>query len=354
MPKSSATTIEQVRRISREDQLREVLLNLFERMKLEPILSHGPLESGKDVICRERNRFGVHEWAAAVVKVGKITGTTSGSASLQTIMNQVQESFLHPYDHTVLKQAIRINKALVITNDEISDTARTKLLDKLGGMGVVSANVHFVDGKGLASLLDAHWPTFKTERADLMSEADPMSREAGLVLYTVARAHTWSGRKAKKKMMRGFLVHDLSKHTNLGESAIDAAAHYLIQTQYLSKRRGRYSLHPTLTRGRLLTEIDDIRLLFVLETIVDSNNHFTTDSAAKAAHDELSFKKPFVMTALETLLGGDYTARDVSRGKGHYRLNISMLDDEREYLKCWLEFRGARPTQETSKRNLSN
>src|SRR6266478_8836361 len=120
---TEAEQIQELARISREDLLREILMNLFEKMTLEPVLTHGPLEQGKDIVCKEGNSFDITEWIAAVVKVGKITGTTSGPASLQTVINQVQEAFAHPYKPASAKEPVRINKVLVITNAEISATA---------------------------------------------------------------------------------------------------------------------------------------------------------------------------------------------------------------------------------------
>ena len=97
-------TIRKRAKIRREDHLREVLMNLFEKMELNPVLTHGALEYGKEIVCTEKNHFGMLEWIGAGVKVGKIRGGTSGSSSLQTVFNQVQEVFQHPYKDPVTKQ----------------------------------------------------------------------------------------------------------------------------------------------------------------------------------------------------------------------------------------------------------
>src|SRR5437899_2070401 len=117
--------LNRLRKISQEANLRELLMNLFERMTWDPVLTHGTNERGKDIVCKEtKNVLHVTEWIGCVVKQGKITGATSGNSSIQTIVNQVQEAFIHPYTDTGTKQKIFLNKVYVINNDEILATAK--------------------------------------------------------------------------------------------------------------------------------------------------------------------------------------------------------------------------------------
>jgi hypothetical protein len=337
---------QELARITREDLLREILMNLFEKMGLEPVLTHGPLEQGKDIVCRERNSFGVSEFIGAVVKVGKITGSTSGPASLQTVINQVQEAFVHPYKSVSEKAPIRINKVLVITNAEVSATAREKLIDKLESLGVLSPNVHFLDGSSLVKLLNDHWKEFWKERSDALAPTDPMSKEVGLVLYVLARAFTLSRPQKKKRLEAELSLPEIVKQTGLNHETVESALAYLIKTQYLEKRNPEtYTLHHNLTRGRLLTDLRQIRLLLEIEKIANGNLHFTRKEVSRAASkNNLKFKANFVTRTLDFLAKGGYIQVDASRAQGHFILNANMLADERKYLECWLDYRTALPS----------
>jgi hypothetical protein len=83
-----------------------------------------------------------------------------------------------------------------------------------------------------------------------------------------------------------------------------------------------------------------------LEQIVDSTNHFTFAQANEVAtRKPLSFAKPFVRKALDALVTGGYVDVDESHPKGHFILNINMIQDERHYLDCWLRFKTGLPAE---------
>jgi len=322
-------------------------MNLFDKMDLSPVLTHGALEHGKDTVCTEKNRFGILEWIGAVVKVGKIMGGTSGSSSLQTVFNQLQEVLQHPYKNPMTKQKTRMNKVLVVTNGEVSETAREKLLEKLESLPTASANIHFLGETQLAALLDQYWPEFSTERADVMSPSDTMTPETGLVLYVLARARTLSGRRPKDVRTAELSLIQIVTATKLEEGMVREGLAYLLSRQYAAEQENeRYSLHPMLTRGRLLKDVDQIRLLFAMEKLSDETNHLTVRQINRTAHKKsFRYTNSFVQETIESLVAGGYIAEDRGHGKGHYILNINMLDDERAYLECWRDYKGGRPSR---------
>lgn len=340
--------IDTLRRIEREDKFREaVLLPLFDKMGLAPVHTHGPNERGKDFVCKERNTFDLTEWIAVVAKVGKITGSTSGPSSLSTILNQIVEAFEYSYKDPVNKANVSINKVIVVTNHEILATAKDKLVDNLGKPGPQRANTHFIDDQVLAALIDEHWPDFWRISPDMLADEDRMSEDAGLVLYVLARAHVQS-KVAKKKKVEAALTQDkIRRQTGLTRPQVGAVLTYLRQTEYVEETKTKaYRLHTKKTIGYLLLSPDQIRLLFAIRGIVSKDFHFTLEHVRKEAKKEvLSFAQPFVRQTLVELENGGYIKRDKSRGKGHYYLDMDMVDDERPYLDCQLKYLGRLPTQ---------
>jgi hypothetical protein len=330
-------------KISQESNLRELLVKLFERMGSNPILTHGGLELGKDIVCKETNMAGATEWVGCVVKVGKISGATSGNASLQTIANQAQEVFAHPYADTVTKQKHPINKVFIITNDVIIETAREKLIEKVSSFGYTGANIHFFDAARLVGLLDEHWPEFWETQYEGLALDDPMTSEVGKTLYVVALANTKHARPTKRKsdcLSKTAIVNQ----TGLPLESVEGALSYLISSEYLDRQSDdTYALGRKLTAGRLLTKTSHINLLFLLDKKANSTRHISAREAVKTAKKKLGYTQSFVKQALLLFLKGGYFEIDISRGKNHYRVNDGMLQDEDAYLRCWLKFHGKVP-----------
>lgn len=340
--------IDTLRRIEREDKFREaVLLPLLDKMGLAPVHTHGPNERGKDIVCKESNSFDLVEWIAVVAKVGRITGSTSGQSSLSTILNQIVEAFDYSYKDPATKTNVSINKVIVVTNHEILATAKDKLVDKLGKPGPQRANTHFIDDQALAALIDEHWADFWRMSSDLLADEDRMSEHAGLVLYVLARAHVQSKVARKKKVEAALTQDKIRRQAALTKPQVDAALTYLRQTEYVEETKDKtYRLHRNKTVGYLLLVPDQIRLLYAIRGVVPQDLHFTLDDVRKEAKKEvLSFAQPFVRQTLQELENGGYIKLDESRGKGHYHLDMDMVDDERPYLDSQLKFLGRLPTQ---------
>jgi hypothetical protein len=58
---------------------------------------------------------------------------------------------------------------------------------------------------------------------------------------------------------------------------------------------------------------------------------------------ELGVTKKYVKRALQVFVRGDYLEVDHSRGKNHFRVLDTTLQEEDAYLKCWLAYHGRLP-----------
>jgi len=336
-------------RISREDRFRDpVLMTLLRKMGLTPTLTHGGNERGKDIVCKDENLFDFPEWIAIVAKVGPITGATSGTRSLQTVLNQVTECFTYAYKDPQTKASCPINKVVVCTNDEIKGQAPDKLVDKLALPDPARANVYFIPGDRLQILIDKHWPEFWSESGALLTDEDRMTETAALVLYVLASAFQFANAGGKGSKKPHLSPEEIQRKTNLSKTRVEDAVRYLLQAQYLELGKAkRVALHPKFTVGKLLMDPNRIRLLLALAEEVNSSQHFTVaDVRRVGAKSSLGFTKRFVDETIPLLERGDYIRPDTARGKGHYSMNSHTLQEERPYLQHWLTYQGATPTQD--------
>ncbi len=339
--------LEIVKQISHEDKFREtVLMPLFDKMGLSPVHTHGSDERGKDIVCKEENSFSLAEWIAIVAKVGKITGSTTMPTGFQTVFNQVQEAFSFPYKDPRTKKEMPIAKVFVVTNDEITQAAQNRIVDKFGTAGAANANVHFIDVQKLVELIEEHWILFWEDITDVLTEEDWMTPDAGLVLYALALAWTLSQETGmKKKIESDMKIEKIQRQTGLSKVKVKAALNYLLRLKYVEKtKKDRFKLHSKETVGKLLMDSDQVRLLNAIKSISNTNRHFTRDMVSKEAKkDVLSFAPAFVKKALSDMIAGKYIKQNRSRGSGHYTLIPVTLRDERAYLANWLKYRGEIP-----------
>lgn len=344
---------ETLRRIGHEDKFREdVLMPLLGKMGLTPVHTHGSDERGKDIVCKESNEFRIIEWVAIVAKVGKITGSTSGSSSFQTVLNQVKEAFSYPYKDPTTKTECSINKVLVVTNDEILQAAKNKIVDKLGRPSAEYANVHFIGAEDLAELIDENWSDFWDSSDDLLADEDRMTENAGLVLYVLARAYVQSKAKFKKKVEPALSKDKIRSQTGLGNTQVDTALNYLRQTNYVEETKKKtYVLHPQQTVDYLLLDPNKIRLLFAITDIVSDNLLFTLKRVLEESKKQavLSFDQNFVKETLAELEKGGYVNKDKSRTAGNFVLDKDMFDEERPYLARQMQHLGQLPTSHAAK-----
>jgi hypothetical protein len=342
-----------LREFEREDDFRqELLMPLFNRMKLRPRHTHGTTERGKDIVCRTQSALGFDEWIAIVAKVGAITGTAGGSSGFRTVLHQVTDAFGFPYNDPKSKTRVSINEVIVVTNAQITSAAEDSIVNDRSVPPAMRANTHFLSAPDLVDLIDGHWQAFwntmKRKLATLPNEW--MTHATALVLYVVARTHILAARGARKKLDRELTREQIQRQTRLSRTDVDAAVSTLLKWEYLEEVRRRkakmsYRLHTRQTAGRLITSGDEATLLLRIEGSLKNTLRFTKEDAVHIAQKHPLFYDPsFVARTIGNCLRGEYITRDETRS-GRYKLNVSMLDDERRYLGLWMKHDGASPIE---------
>lgn len=118
--------IEKLQGFNSEAEFRVFLIDLVKRMGYQNVIhTHrfGSPELGKDIIGNLQHSIDGDEWYAFVVKFGRISG---GTTEIETIKNQIKQSFEYPYDD-LDGNRIRINKVKVVTNENFTSGAQTSL-----------------------------------------------------------------------------------------------------------------------------------------------------------------------------------------------------------------------------------
>jgi len=123
------TIVEQISKLKdfkNEKEFREFLIDFLRKSGFENVIHthrYGQPEQGKDIIAMFPNSFEGVDWYAFVVKYGRIGG---GTNEIETIKNQIKQSFEYPYvgpDGNKLK----INKVKVVTNENFTGGAQSQL-----------------------------------------------------------------------------------------------------------------------------------------------------------------------------------------------------------------------------------
>lgn len=145
--------------IAGELELHVVLESLFRRMPgVEwAEVTHGTQEFGKDLVFCATDVLGDRDYTGVVVKLGKITGAASGSASLGTVKRQVEQVAKIPFPNLREKGVTRMNRVLVVCTESISGNAQTEIL---ACAPTDYINVTFWDGERLEQMLFQHYPEF--------------------------------------------------------------------------------------------------------------------------------------------------------------------------------------------------
>jgi len=118
--------IEQFNNFKSESEFRNFLMDLIKRIGFTDVQQthrYGSIELGKDIIGKIDHKIEGSEWYAFVVKIGKIDG---GTNNIETIKNQIKQSFEYPY-RSINGEKIKINKVKVVTNNSISNGAQESL-----------------------------------------------------------------------------------------------------------------------------------------------------------------------------------------------------------------------------------
>ncbi|MFN8298749.1 MAG: hypothetical protein U0T75_06555 [Chitinophagales bacterium] len=154
---STKEKIERLKNFQSEKEFREFLIDLLKKMGFTEVYhTHrfGNPELGKDIIAKLEHTVDGSEIHAFVVKLGHIGG---GSTEIETIKNQIKQSFEYPYT-LPNGEAIKVNKVKVVTNENIT----------YGAQGSLTAspelriynNFNFWWNESLISLIDKHYPDY--------------------------------------------------------------------------------------------------------------------------------------------------------------------------------------------------
>ena len=146
-----------------ELRFHELLLTLLPRMDAKNVdHTHGPNEHGKDIVFYKEDKFG-KTYCAVVAKVGDISGASSGSETLKTLLRtieyQVESAFKVAYIDVAMEhsETVNVNEVIVWTTGSISNTAEERILASLKSE---YRNVRFRDGKQTLELIQRYLPSY--------------------------------------------------------------------------------------------------------------------------------------------------------------------------------------------------
>lgn len=149
--------IERLDSFQNEKEFREFLIDLLKRIGFTNVYHthrYGNPEFGKDIIAQKSNDFDGPEWYAFVVKKGRILG---GSNEIETIKNQILQSFEYPYE-AIDGRDIRINKVKVVTNESFSAGAIRSIRDS--SRLKANSNFDFWWNEKLIEYIDSYYEDF--------------------------------------------------------------------------------------------------------------------------------------------------------------------------------------------------
>jgi len=114
--------------------------------------NHGPEEFGKDILCREIDRFGIERWIGFQLKAVDITG--EANALVDLIVGQINDAFSIPFYDVASRSTKHIAGLFVICSEGITKNAREKIKGKIPH-GLVGS-VTFIDRQYLEGLITRH------------------------------------------------------------------------------------------------------------------------------------------------------------------------------------------------------
>ncbi len=109
-----------------ENEFRKFLIDFLSKSNFKDVLHthrYGAPEQGKDIIGRINHPITGDDWFAFVVKKGRISG---GTNEIETIKNQISQSFEYPYQG-ISGEEIKINKVIVVTNENFTGGAQGQI-----------------------------------------------------------------------------------------------------------------------------------------------------------------------------------------------------------------------------------
>lgn len=157
MATSNNEKINKLKNFKTEKEFREFLIDFLKKCGFRDVIhSHrfGSPEQGKDIIARYPHALEGDDWYAFVVKLGRIGG---GTNEVETIKNQIKQSFEYPYSG-INGDRIKVNKVKIVTNENFTTGAQSQISD--------SPELRMYNNHGywwnepLIELIDKHYSDF--------------------------------------------------------------------------------------------------------------------------------------------------------------------------------------------------
>lgn len=118
--------LEKLKSFKNEKEFREFLIDFLKKRGFTNVMHthrYGSPEQGKDIIAKYPHSLEGEDWYAFVVKYGRIGG---GTNEIETIKNQIKQSFEYPYEGPNGSK-LKINKVKVVTNENFTGGAQSQI-----------------------------------------------------------------------------------------------------------------------------------------------------------------------------------------------------------------------------------
>lgn len=149
---------EKLSSFNNENEFREFLIDFLKKSNFKNVIHthrYGAPEQGKDIIASIEHPVTGTDWFAFVVKKGRISG---GTNEIETIKNQVIQSFEYPYKG-IDGNRIKVNKVIVVTNDNFTGGAQSQISSS-ERLRLYSNNISYWWNENIIPLIDKHYPDF--------------------------------------------------------------------------------------------------------------------------------------------------------------------------------------------------
>ena len=151
---------------ARQEFLNTLKEDEFSGLILQPLLRamgfheirnwHGSLELGKDILFKEHNPLRGESVCAAVVKVGKISGSVTGNSSLRNVLFQIQQSLDTPVPDIGTGRDLSVDFVYLMTTGAIGASAIASVVGQLKNAD--RRRLQIFDGPRIIELCEQYVP----------------------------------------------------------------------------------------------------------------------------------------------------------------------------------------------------